>query len=619
MAAELPECPELNQLMEKWGISGDDENEFAELPSQMLLELGMSNFGIVDEQLRSGSINEQVASNISEVELILRNYKTTHATKRYPPKYNLLLETIYYAARCLKDINRWHITKMPGYYTGLNSTDHVLHKFSILTEEAIVDVKGEIQQLLIFLYDRLETQGFKRYRGDCWKEIRTDEGHFTHAWENIYTISEFMNRNINRSENFEVWKLKNANGGVERAVQEKLKSEFDSQFPDIEVNRHVFSFSNGVLHVRWQPTEDEFPRVKFFPYASSEFMNRDIVAAKYFKTPLTDWEQSDWNNIPTPTLDRILKDQFADPEMKKWMFIFLGRMLYNLNDIDSWQVLPYIKGIAATGKSTILTHVVRKFYNPGDYATMSNNIEQKFGLANLADKFLFIAPEVKQDFGLCQAEFQSLISGEDMSIARKGISALNIRWLTPGIMAGNSIPAWEDNAGSMKRRIVFFHFGQQITKKDSQLDKKLEPEIPNIILKSAMAYLEVAKENVGADIWSILPTAFIDERDEALESINSLEAFIKSENVLVGDDLYYEWSSAKELIRSYCITNNYPRPHICKSYYEAIFNEHNIVIYKSKGKEPMPKCIPEHLRNSGKDFVVGFSYKSEISRNDDFY
>ena len=126
--------------------------------------------------------------------------------------------------------------------------------------------------------------------------------------------------------------------------------------------------------------------------------------------------------------------------------------------MDGWQVIPFLKGVAMSGKSTIITKVFKKFYDSEDVRTLSNNIERKFGLSSIYDGFMFIAPEVKGDMCLEQAEFQSLVSGEDVSLARKYEKAKSIEWKTPGILAGNEIPNWKDNSGSVLRRILAWNF-----------------------------------------------------------------------------------------------------------------------------------------------------------------
>ena len=66
-----------------------------------------------------------------------------------------------------------------------------------------------------------------------------------------------------------------------------------------------------------------------------------------------------------------------------------------------------------------------------DVGTLSNNIERKFGLSALADKLLFIGPEIKADIQLEQAEFQSIVSGETVQVGGK---------LLHGVCAGSRAP-----------------------------------------------------------------------------------------------------------------------------------------------------------------------------------
>jgi len=50
---------------------------------------------------------------------------------------------------------------------------------------------------------------------------------------------------------------------------------------------------------------------------------------------------------------------------------------------------------------------------------------------------MFIAPEVKGDLQLEQAEFQSVVSGEDVSFAVKHEKAKSFEWKTLGVLGGN--------------------------------------------------------------------------------------------------------------------------------------------------------------------------------------
>ena len=113
------------------------------------------------------------------------------------------------------------------------------------------------------------------------------------------------------------------------------------------------------------------------------------------------------------------------------------QIVFEVGDLDGWQIIPFYGGIARSGKSQALTSVFKQFYEAEDVRTLSNNVERKFGLASIYDGFMFISPECRETMALEQAEFQSMVSGEDVSIAVKHEKAKSIQWTTPGVMAGN--------------------------------------------------------------------------------------------------------------------------------------------------------------------------------------
>ena len=74
----------------------------------------------------------------------------------------------------------------------------------------------------------------------------------------------------------------------------------------------------------------------------------------------------------------------------------------------------FLKGMASTGKGMIC-QLATYFYEDEDVGTLSDTPEKQFGLSAIYDKFCFIGPEITSKFGLGQADFQSLVSGENVS------------------------------------------------------------------------------------------------------------------------------------------------------------------------------------------------------------
>ena len=75
-----------------------------------------------------------------------------------------------------------------------------------------------------------------------------------------------------------------------------------------------------------------------------------------------------------------------------WMYIFIGRMIYWLNEIDCWQVIPFIKGTAGSGKSTLLSVVSAAKPKIGDYpfTTLTPNL----GVVSYRDDRSFVMADI---------------------------------------------------------------------------------------------------------------------------------------------------------------------------------------------------------------------------------
>lgn len=381
---------------------------------------------------------------------------------------------------------------------------------------------NKMQQLLLYLLNCAQSRGYRRFRGDCYKRRFTSEGHDTHAWEREFSLREFVYDATRKELNYEMWLAMTSMRTNVGAAVDHLDNCRDVQLPDLKKDRHVFSFRNGI----YLAAKDTFLK---YGTAAARSLPSDTIAAKYFDLDFPDTEADDAEPPPsTPHLQSILDYQNMDTEVSRWMYVMIGRLIYEVNELDQWQVIPYLKGAASSGKSTILTRVCRGLYEPGDVGVMSNNIERKFGLSALYDKLIFIGPEIKSDMALEQAEFQSVVSGETVQVATKFQTAQAVDWRVPGILAGNEVPGWVDNAGSINRRIVLFEFARRVDNGDMELGKKLDAEMAAIIPKANRAYLEAVRLYARNNVWNHLPAAFHTAKDEFTESVNSVVHFLRS-------------------------------------------------------------------------------------------
>jgi hypothetical protein len=194
-----------------------------------------------------------------------------------------------------------------------------------------------MQKLLLFLLDTAMEKRYRKQAGCCYEPVVVD-GRPTHAWRQVCEIKSFVHDAIQKEMSWEQWcnattSMKNIPSAIEY-----LSNCRDYQFPELVKLRGVYSFRNGVYLCR----DDAFKPASEVPDT--------VVACKFFDAVLDPHAGQDWRSIPTPSFDSILSYQGFEPDVCTWMYVMLGRLLYPLNDRDGWQVIPFMKGAASSGK-----------------------------------------------------------------------------------------------------------------------------------------------------------------------------------------------------------------------------------------------------------------------------
>lgn len=493
--------------------------------------------------------------------------------------FQKILEIVYYGYLSLTCGIRMKMAMNPTYESNMND-DTIAYKFAPLD----IDKLDSKQSLILYSLNVLSMKQYRRYQGDkCYKKIYSPEHWYTHAWKKDKTIERFLHDITKKEINGIQWKNLTSKDNAKKTL-EYLKTCEDYQFPDLKKDRHVFSFRNGVYITNM--CENGIVKDYFHIYGTTPRLSDKLVTSKYFDEEFNNFDDiNEWINIPTPQIEKILKYQYQDEDEKdeiiKWFYVFLGRLIYDIGELDDWQVIPFIRGVAGCGKSTILMKVVKEFYDKDDVGVLDNNIEKQFGLSSLIGKYLFIAPEIKEDLQLPQTSFQSMVSGEDVSISIKHKTAEFVRWTIPGIMAGNDNPGYIDNGGSLARRLITFAFMRPVDKKqsDPDLGKKLKLEIPAILKKSVSGYLDAVNKYKGKDIWSVLPKYFKTHRDELAEQTNGLIYFLRSEEyVEFGKNYYCKLNDFVNTYSNFCKTNSYMAKKMNKNLFQGPF--YNLSIEK---------------------------------------
>jgi hypothetical protein len=449
------------------------------------------------------------------------------------------------------------------------------------------------QSLLLHLLGDAYLGAYRKLDSYIYRQIMTRDSLPSRAWEQVMEIKQFIARSVKKEENFAMWKNLTSGRDNIAAAATYLKESCDLELPPLVVDRHLFSFRTGVYDANAQC---------FYPHIAPEDaggagaaaagaaggaapprLDASRAAVRYFDVDL-DYAHlesfQDWRDIPTPNLHSILTYQKLPKEAIDWVYILMGRMLYAAGDKDNWQVCPFFKGRASTGKSTIC-RVIHNIY--GEYTgVLSNNIEGKFGLYPFKDKLTTVCYEVKENFGLDQGEWQSMVSAEPMSIPVKNKPAIdNFIWKSHMMFAGNEMPGWTDNSGSISRRFIPFLFQQKVKKIATDMQDRLRAEVGSILLKINRAYREAAASPIARDegLWNMLPEYFKKTQRHIVAASQPLVAFLsETETLVTAPDLYMPLADFKSAHAQFISTNGLKRKGWNEDYYKTAFEEWNITI-----------------------------------------
>lgn len=388
------------------------------------------------------------------------------------------------------------------------------------------DDKKSHQTLIIHILELLRQRRYRKFEGACYAEVRSPTGERTHAWTRACTILEFIYENVTTELNFPMWKEMTSSLQNPQLVAEYLGHSRESDFPPLEFRSSIFSFSDGIFNAT---------QLAFYPY--SERSNWDAIAAaavermgidcpeahlsapgrgdvsmKYFDVPFGATYDAcgfgttesildiDASMIECPEVEKILEDQKLEPETVFWFFVAMGRLLFPVGLFDNWQILVFLKGVAGSGKST-MAQLMKYLYSADQVGVLSSNAEGKFGLAPLYKKALVICPEAKRDFSISQGDLQSMISGEDVSVAIKHKMAETVKWEASLLFCGNEIPAWQDASNSMARRLFVFVFNYCIRSVDTGLFRRMQENAGKFLLRISLSYRQAVIRFGANSIW----------------------------------------------------------------------------------------------------------------------
>jgi len=571
------------------------------------------NSGVVNEKFKQLSIEAATCLNSLETSDEIKNNRADVAMrlifKKLEAGKQLLLG---FCMLCSAD------TMQPS---DLPRDDYGLWKFMPAPSEAGGDEQPNPgQRLRMFALTDIMRLGYRRYRSSLMRRLFTSDSLPTCAWVPEITVDDYV-RSLTRRHltNPEVWNWLTVGAGWSPAknLVEYLLHSDDPEVPWLEPDRHVFSFSNGVYLAK---EEIFIPYDRLHKFYSSESYP---VACNHFDMVFNPANLTvpDPMSIPTPTFEDMFNSQKLSPEVKRWGYALMGRLLYDVGEMDDWQVFLFIKGMAGTGKSCLLNHL-KRIYDPQDTGVISNMVEKQFGFSQVAGKFIGIADDIRGTFQLDQSDFQNACSGNAVSCAVKFKDPMIIdRWKTPLVLSGNEPPGYRDNSGSFGRRMAVILFMFIVSNPDGLMQQKLFSEMSSFIAKCNRQYRNMLRRFGNKGIWNILPQEFKVQRAELTATSNALVGFLASSNLCRGEGLYMPLDVLRDSVMQYAQKTNLEKPHWGPDFYRGPLVQEKLIIGETPEKRYYPRCQNKRrvfgLFVYGCDLAINCEEEGSTSRTTD--
>ena len=440
----------------------------------------------------------------------------------------------------------------------------------------------------------LATRGCRRKGNFVYMPVFNKKRQFCYSFTQWILIEEYVSYLTSPDVRHDLWVMATTKQSTCRYLVGRLSTTDTGLFPVIKTDRHVFAFKNAVYDAQQD---------KIFRYGEDD-LPHSIVACNYIDTDVCDGDGLG----PTPTFDSLFELQEFDEGVARMLMFFIGRMLYDLGEHDSFQIVPYLWGMAGTGKGTLIS-IIEQLYDRNDVGLLVGPMEQTFGLATVGkDKNVFLCPEVTSKFSMDQSDFNVICEGGFVKMAVKNKTATDERWRAPGLMAGNIALPFRNTHNNIGRRVPTFKFHKAPVDVISDMRKRISGELPSILIKCNKAYRGVMEEfgrSVG--IWKILQTVagdyFSAQVNEMLNSGDVVGSFLESSTVEFGD-FYVPEKEFKATLFVHCEENGFKRPTWKAELYSGAF------IHKKLKSE---MCVREWPIGSGNEslqpFIIGCRFR----------
>ena len=229
-----------------------------------------------------------------------------------------------------------------------------------------------------------------------------------------------------------------------------------------------------------------------------------------------------YNDTLDSMLDRI---SCNDEQIRDLLEEMAGYCMYRRNELRKAFILT---GDKANGKSTYLDCITTMVGESNTCALDLKELGDRFRTAELFGKLINAGDDIGDEFISNPAIFKKVVSGDRITVERKGQDPFDFCNYSKFIFSANNIPRIKDKTGAVLDRLVIVPFRANFSKNDAGYDPYIKyklrtPEAMEYLIQLGLDGLKRVLDNNGFTICEAVQT----ELEEYSENNNPIIGFFK--------------------------------------------------------------------------------------------
>lgn len=458
----------------------------------------------------------------------------------------------------------------------------------------IPDDQTPFQNVLLFLLRRLHELSYRRIGDSCYEMIRDISGAPSFAWRRVCTVREFILREIRRETVPEQWKnLTNPRDNLD-IVSRHLAEVEHPEFASLQVDPWTIAFHNGLFNIKdnvfW--SRDRKPEWTTLGHDVQVERRTQGWGVDYTLQQPTDntcacnfvdmpFRPCGTHPEPMTEIANILSRLGVDESMHWWFCVFMGRLLFPINQWDRWQVMPYMKTVDMTDNSALSAFfdIFRHILGSG---SVTHIVSGSKALETLSKSRIGVML-TRDSMPLEQGEWQSWTTGEPVVINPGGGQMPYSYEPTGNLLAIGSHIGYKNDAGTVDRRVVMFDMTTGTPELFNSFRHTVQANIDVWLHTIVDAYLTATHLHSTQDVWSasVFPPMMHSLRQTLREITTPLLSCIMSDAFRRDPSFFMPLSNFKDMYQEYrrrrgMLTQRWVREH-----WQATFQDMGLTIDRS--------------------------------------